>query len=188
MFRPLFFHYQGETIVQNSCLTCVIKTNKIHFSFLIYFTNLFSTRFESGGINCMRCIYSNCLLMMNSYSNRNMQRIGFFWRDSPQWARASSFKRFLDHTQRRTTVDRTPLDKGSARRRDLYLTTHNTHNRQTSMPQWESNPEFQQASGRRPTPQTARPLGQEENRLLKYIKKENCIFLVFIKQVYHDAS
>jgi hypothetical protein len=28
---------------------------------------------------------------------------------------------FLDHTQRRTTVDRTPLDEWSARRRDLYL-------------------------------------------------------------------
>ena len=41
---------------------------------------------------------------------------------------------FLDHTQRRTTVGRIPLDEWSARRRDLYLTTHNTHNRQTSMP------------------------------------------------------
>jgi len=47
---------------------------------------------------------------------------------------ASSFLRFLDHTQRRITVGRTPLDEWSARRRDLYLTTHNTHNRQTSMP------------------------------------------------------
>jgi hypothetical protein len=28
------------------------------------------------------------------------------------------------------THGRTPLDEGSARRRDLYLTTHNTHNRQ----------------------------------------------------------
>jgi hypothetical protein len=45
----------------------------------------------------------------------------------------SSFFRFLDHTQRRTTVGRTPLDEWSARRRDLYLTTHNTHNRQMSM-------------------------------------------------------
>jgi hypothetical protein len=53
--------------------------------------------------------------------------------NSPQWARASSFTRFLDHTQRHTTDGRTPLDKWSARRRDLYLTTHNTHNRQTSM-------------------------------------------------------
>ena len=41
---------------------------------------------------------------------------------------------FRDHTQRHTTVGRTPLDEWSARRRDLYLTTHNTHSRQTSMP------------------------------------------------------
>ena len=44
------------------------------------------------------------------------------------------FLMFLDHTQWRTTVDRTSLDKWSARRRDLYLTTHDTHNRQISMP------------------------------------------------------
>jgi len=44
------------------------------------------------------------------------------------------FLMFLDHTQRRTTVGRTPLDEWSARRRDLYLTTHDTHNRQISMP------------------------------------------------------
>ena len=41
---------------------------------------------------------------------------------------------FLDHTQRRTTVGRTPLDEWSARRRDFYLITHDTHNRQISMP------------------------------------------------------
>jgi hypothetical protein len=35
--------------------------------------------------------------------------------------------RFLDHTQRSATVGRTPLDEWSARRRDHYLTTHNTH-------------------------------------------------------------
>jgi hypothetical protein len=43
------------------------------------------------------------------------------------------FLMFLDHTQRRSTVGRTPQDKRSARRRDLYLTTHDTHNRQISM-------------------------------------------------------
>ena len=58
----------------------------------------------------------------------------FLWRCGPTRARASSFMRFLDHTQRRTTVDRTPLDEWSACRRGLYLTTHNTHNRQISMP------------------------------------------------------
>jgi hypothetical protein len=30
---------------------------------------------------------------------------------APQWARASSFTRFIDYTQRRTTVGRTPLDE-----------------------------------------------------------------------------
>ena len=41
---------------------------------------------------------------------------------------------FLDHTQRRTTVGRTPLDEWSAHRRDLYLTTQDIHNRQIFMP------------------------------------------------------
>jgi len=50
-----------------------------------------------------------------------------FWRDSSQWAMASSFTRFLDHTQRRSTVGgRTSLDEWSARRRDHYLTTLTT--------------------------------------------------------------
>jgi hypothetical protein len=71
--------------------------------------------------------------------------------DSAQWAMASSFTSLLDHTQRRTTVGRTPLDEWSARCRDLYITTYNTHNRQTSM----------LSAGERPqlTPDTARPLG-----------------------------
>ena len=56
------------------------------------------------------------------------------WGKTPQWAIASSFTRFLDHTQRRTTVGRTPLDELSAPRRDLYVTTHNIHKIQTSMP------------------------------------------------------
>ena len=38
-----------------------------------------------------------------------------------------------DHTQKHT-IGRNPLDEGSACRRDLYLPTHNTHNRQISMP------------------------------------------------------
>jgi len=42
---------------------------------------------------------------------------------------------FLNHTRQCTTVVRTPLDEWSAQRRDLYLTTHDAHNRQISMPQ-----------------------------------------------------
>ena len=48
-----------------------------------------------------------------------------FLRTSPHWARAP-FTRFLDHTHRRTTIGRSPLDEWSARHGDLYLTTHNT--------------------------------------------------------------
>jgi hypothetical protein len=40
----------------------------------------------------------------------------------------------MTHTHTHThTLGRTPLDKWSARRRDHYLATHNTHKRQTSM-------------------------------------------------------
>jgi hypothetical protein len=74
-----------------------------------------------------------------------------FWRNSPQWSRVSAFTRFLDHTQRHTTVGRTPPDEWSARRGDLYLTIHNTPNRH-SCPLWDSKSQSQQASGRRPTP------------------------------------
>ena len=57
------------------------------------------------------------------------------------------FLMFLDHT-RRTTVGRTPLDEWSARRRDLYLTTHDTHNRQISMPPVGIEPKI--SAGERP--------------------------------------
>ena len=56
-----------------------------------------------------------------------------FEASAPQWARASSFTTFLDHKKRRTTVGRTPLDKWSARRRDLYL-TNTQRPQQTSVP------------------------------------------------------
>jgi len=63
-----------------------------------------------------------------------------FWRERPQWARASLFTRFLDHTQRRTTVGRTPLDVAETPTwQHTTLTT-------------EKHPCPQQASGPRPTP------------------------------------
>ena len=74
----------------------------------------------------------------------------FPWRCGPTRAMAS-FLRFLCHTQRRITFGRTPLDEWSARRIDLYLTTHNTHNKHPCI-RWDSNPQSKQASGLRPTP------------------------------------
>jgi len=55
------------------------------------------------------------------------------WRNSRSGQRPSHYRGFTT-TLRHTALGRTPLDELSARRRDLYLTTHNTHNRQTSMP------------------------------------------------------
>ena len=73
---------------------------------------------------------------------------GFFLALRPNAGMASSFLRFLDHTQRRTTGGRTPLDEWSVRRRDLYLTTHNSHNRQISMPPVGFEPTI--SAGKRP--------------------------------------
>jgi hypothetical protein len=50
------------------------------------------------------------------------------------------------HTHTHThTLGRTPLDDRSARRRDLYLATHNTHKRQTSVPQVGFKPANQES-------------------------------------------
>jgi hypothetical protein len=75
------------------------------------------------------------------------------WRCDPTRVMVFSFLMFLDHTRRRTTVGRTPLDEWSARRRDLYLRTHNTHNRQISMPPVGFEPTISVGE---------RPLGQAE--------------------------
>jgi hypothetical protein len=74
---------------------------------------------------CMLYIHTLLFILLFYY---------FLWPCSPAPAMVSSFTRFLDHIQRRATIGRTPLDEWSTRRRYLYLTTHNTHNRQTSMP------------------------------------------------------
>jgi len=130
--------------------------------------------------------------------------IGLLWTSDQLVAETSTWQ----HTTLTTDIHRSPLDKWSARRRDLHLTTHNTHNRQTSIgllwmsdqlvaetSTWQhttltiykhpldssgqvisptqrpppdntqlsqesdlhSNPQSQQASGRRQTPYIARP-------------------------------
>jgi hypothetical protein len=59
----------------------------------------------------------------------------FFYRGAttPSGPRPPHY-RGITITLRHTTFGRTPLDERSARRRDLYLTTHDTQNRQASMP------------------------------------------------------
>jgi hypothetical protein len=50
-------------------------------------------------------------------------------------------------TLRHTTVGRSPLEESSARLRDLYLTTHSAHKRQTSMPPAGLEPAFPKSEG-----------------------------------------
>ena len=72
-------------------------------------------------------------------------------------------------TLRRTTFARTSLDGWSARQTDLYLTTHNTHNRHVCHRR-NSNPHSQQASDRRPTPYTAWTLESAQRLLWSSVK------------------
>ena len=97
---------------------------------------LFNVSFVSGRFYCTMIRRSSVIARLISldFSCWLINIFFFIWRNSPQWATASSFTRFLDHTQRRTTVGRTPVGERSDQRRDLYLTAHNTHNRQTFMP------------------------------------------------------
>jgi hypothetical protein len=100
--------------------------------------------------------------------------IYFLWNCSPAQDMASSSTGFLNnnilltaiglspgdhtHTKRPATFGMTPLNEWSARRRDLYLTTHNTHNRKTSMHPVEFEPTI--AAGERlKTYALVRPLG-----------------------------
>jgi hypothetical protein len=63
------------------------------------------------------------------------------------------------------TLGRTSLDEISARRRDLYLTTHNFHKRHP-WPRRDSNPQSQQASGGR---SPVRPLGSAWTVCMKQV-------------------
>jgi len=94
----------------------------------------------------------------------------------PMQVMAFSFLKFLEHIQRRTTVGRTPLHEWSARRRDLYLTTHNTHNRQTSMPLVGFEPTI--PAGERPQTyaldRAATGTGQRRCHILKFYSV--CLF------------
>ena len=54
----------------------------------------------------------------------------------------------LSNSQGDALVGRSPLDEWSVRRRDLYMITHNIHNRQISMPPVGFEPTI--SAGKRP--------------------------------------
>ena len=75
--------------------------------------------------------HNNCTVS-TGYMSSVKQYFFFSWLDSPSGPRPPRC-RVSAITFRRNTLGRNPLDKWSGRRRDLYLTTNNTHKRQTSM-------------------------------------------------------
>ena len=129
---PFWIHYlTGKCLCLNTCFhlhSHLPLQNRTPARPLSYMSNIFHTWLTQ---------------------QRQSSTFFFLWRCSPTRTMASSFlMRFLDHTQRRTTVGRIPLYEGSARRRYLYLTTHNIHNRLTSMPPAGFEPTI--SAGKRP--------------------------------------
>jgi hypothetical protein len=83
-------------------------------------------------ISCVGSGYEVFVCSGAAWSARDKRAFLGWVRFGPSRDMASSFMRFLDHTQRRTTVRRPPPDEWSARRRDLYLKTRQSQ-QQTSM-------------------------------------------------------
>jgi hypothetical protein len=88
-------------------------------------------------------------------------------------------------------LGRSSLDEGSASRRDRYLTTHNTHRRQTSMPLVR----FEPASPPNVRLQTARPQGSASaSYTVIYLFSWACEFELdyhlgtAVGEMYHDTA
>jgi hypothetical protein len=126
--------YYATTELETSCLTCIYAISEKllrEFSWnLILKSN--TKRRDKGKVVPVHA-----------------KKIVFSWVDSPSGPMPPLWGSSI--TLRHTTLGRTHLDEWSARRGD-YLTIHNTHKRQTSIPRQDSNPQSQQASGRRSKP------------------------------------
>jgi hypothetical protein len=88
--------------------------------------------------NTKRCFISAGSLL-NSHRPENLQSnihisVSFSCFTSAQFGPRPSHCWVFEITRRLTICGRTPLDEGSARHTDLYLTTHKIHKRLTSMP------------------------------------------------------
>jgi len=75
-----------------------------------YCTFLFNN--ENTSPNCMLLSKPSTRLdIVDIHVSMHLHFFFLLWRCDPTRVMTSSFLRFLDHTQRRTTVGRTPLDK-----------------------------------------------------------------------------
>ena len=96
---------------------CGFKEYFFYISFYCTTSLITDYKYTQVTINGLQEMHPVILLLLSSITT--------------DWVWLLIFTRFLDHTQRRTTVGRTPLNEWSVRHRDLYLTTHNNHNSQS---------------------------------------------------------
>ena len=111
---------------------CVFSKNYMQHSpeqgaLLPEILNLTNVHARSLGWNHLGCLTLNIYrnLPPPSPSPASLRR------DSGSWP---PFRGFAVTLIGHTTLGRTPLGEWSARHKDVYLTTHNTHKRQTSLP------------------------------------------------------
>ena len=100
---------------------------------------------------------------------------------SSKWARVDSCSRFLDHTQCRA-----PLDEGSARLRDLFL-TKTEHSQQTDI-HAPGGIQSRNPSKRSATHSRLRPLGHWDGQKLTHLSSSQlglyCLRAVAIRAVF----
>jgi hypothetical protein len=72
-------------------------------------------------------VYASCMYVIRYIPSSPHGSTALIRPEPPQY-------KSLTFTLRHTTLGGTPLDEWSARRRDHYLPTHNTHNRQITTP------------------------------------------------------
>jgi hypothetical protein len=83
------------------------------------------------------------------YTSTFTKKIIFFslWRLDPILCHGVHLMGFAVTLTGHTTLGRIPLDEWSARRRDLYVTTHNIRKRQTSVPPVGVEPKIPASEG-----------------------------------------
>ena len=132
------------------CACCVIRLLYVLALFVSLNFSLYVYLFSHPHILLYTCLFSNriSLPLMVLWPIYLMHPLLEIFRCS--W-----------HTH--STLGRTPLDERSAPRRDLYLTTRNTHNRQTSMP--SGGIRTHNFSKREPADSRLRPRGHRDRRV-----------------------
>jgi hypothetical protein len=130
--------YRCVKVQQN---VCIIITTRILLGVKILISSCSCSRNVFSPVN--HCFQLLCLELFRATCS-----LHFFWRSEISYYKLNICffsmaqqplvgKGFLiigaSRLHSHTILDKAPLDEGSARHRDLYLTTHNTHKRQISI-------------------------------------------------------